>query len=193
MESKQIDGLAIHEDFLTPAEETKLLQSIDKEPWNTKLSRRTQHYGHAYDYASKATTEALPIPGWCAFAMDRLVERGILAALPDQMIVNEYVPGQGIYAHVDDPRSFADGIVSLSLGSPVIMDFVRGNEKDKKGEKQEVALPRRSVLSLSGPARYEWRHGIASRKSDHGVKRTRRVSLTFRTMNTQRSKKAKVQ
>jgi hypothetical protein len=33
---------------------------------------------------------------------------------------------------------------------------------------------------MYGEARYEWKHGIPARKSDDGVARERRVSLTLR-------------
>lgn len=46
-------------------------------------------------------------------------------ALPDQITVNEYRPGQGIGAHVDTHAGFQDGIVSVSLGAGTVMDFVR--------------------------------------------------------------------
>lgn len=50
------------------------------------------------------------------------VELASRRPLFNQMIVNSYSPGQGIRAHVD-LASFADGIVSVSLHSPVVMDF----------------------------------------------------------------------
>jgi alkylated DNA repair dioxygenase AlkB len=50
--------------------------------------------------------------------------------------------------------------------------------------KKLLHLPARSLLVLSGDARYGWQHGIAPRRSDRIdgqlVQRGRRVSLTFR-------------
>jgi hypothetical protein len=50
--------------------------------------------------------------------------------------------------------------------------------------KKLLHLPARSLLILTGEARYEWQHGIAPRRSDkidgRMVPRGRRVSLTFR-------------
>jgi alkylated DNA repair dioxygenase AlkB len=80
---------------------------------------------------------------------------------------------------VDHVKQFADGIVSLSLGSPVVMDFEStSNAKERKSGK----LPRRSLLSMHGTARYKYRHGIQKRTSDPGIpgKRGTRISLTFR-------------
>lgn len=56
----------------------------------------------------------------------------------------------------------------------------------KTGEKKFLVLKARSLIVLSGPARYEWQHAIPARKSDiiNGIKteRTRRISLTFRNV-----------
>jgi alkylated DNA repair dioxygenase AlkB len=89
----------------------------------------------------------------------------------DQMLVNEYAPGQGISPH-RDYAPFGRTVVSLSLLSPCVMDF------------RHVATGRKgSLLVLSDEARYDWEHGIAPRKRDvwQGVRwdRGRRVSVTF--------------
>lgn len=176
-----VSGLLLSKDFITPKEEQSLIAAIDKGPWNTSLSRRTQHYGFEYNYQNKdAKKEAPPIPEYCTYLMDKLMEQGILKQRPDQMIVNEYRPGQGIAPHVDHVKAFADGIVSLSLGSDVMMDFINAATPSLK---KEGVLPRRSILAMHGIARYKWRHGIAQRTVDPVCgKRGRRISLTFRKM-----------
>ena len=117
----RVSGLCLIPNFITDAEERELIASVDACEWNTSLKRRTQHYGFTYDYKSKSAIQvASPMPRWCDFLIDRL---SILKTRPDQLIVNEYQPGQGISPHVDSPSSFEDGIVSVSLGSDIIMDF----------------------------------------------------------------------
>lgn len=178
-----IEGLSLVDEFITVEEERALIRSIDEEKWDTRLKRRTQHYGFVYDYKSKgASVPAAPLPSWCEFIVERMMDQKIIQVKPDQMIVNEYMPGQGIHPHVDDIRSFDDGIVSLSLGSHVIMDLV--HNKNPSIPKREAGLKRRSIISFHGPARYAWRHGITPRRSDHGIDRNRRISLTFRKMKT---------
>jgi alkylated DNA repair dioxygenase AlkB len=49
----------------------------------------------------------------------------------DQLIINEYMPGQGINKHVDRIDIFENYICSLSLGSDCVMTFAKGNEGDK--------------------------------------------------------------
>lgn len=177
-----IDGLMLIEDFITPEEEAALTAYIDtKGKWSDALKRRTQHYGGTYDYKSGSVSKetAPPIPDELKAVISRLEIRNLLYGA-DQIIVNEYLPGQGIGAHVDHPGKFADGIASLSLLSAVTMEFTR--EKDAK--RVRYVLPRRSLIVLHREARYDWKHGISPVKVDPLTKeeRKRRVSLTFRKM-----------
>jgi alkylated DNA repair dioxygenase AlkB len=173
------DGLTLLPDFITEEEETQLLQHINDSEWNTSLKRRTQHYGFEYNYTDKsATKRAQPLPEWTEPLCERL--NPYFKQHPEQLIVNEYTPGQGIAAHIDRIDAFGPVIVSVSLGSDIIMDFSRN------GITKELLLPRRSALVLERDARYKWFHGIAARKKDHGKERGTRVSLTFRTMKKKR-------
>jgi alkylated DNA repair dioxygenase AlkB len=99
----------------------------------------------------------------------------------DQMLVNEYEPGQGIAMH-RDYEPFDRTVVSLSLLSPCVMDFRHA----EKGERHSLLLEPRSLLVFSDEARYDWEHGIARRKKDRWqgivISRARRLSVTFRSM-----------
>jgi alkylated DNA repair dioxygenase AlkB len=97
------------------------------------------------------------------------------------MLVNEYVPGQGIAPH-RDYAPFDRTVVSLSLLTACVMDF-----KQAESERREsLLLEPRSLLVLTDEARYEWQHGIAPRKSDRwqgrNLPRGRRLSVTFRLL-----------
>jgi alkylated DNA repair dioxygenase AlkB len=110
----------------------------------------------------------------------RLYDGNIISELPDQVIVNEYQPGQGISSHIDCVPCFTDTIISLSLGSACVMNFTGV----PTGEKIPVLLEPRSIVVLKDDARYKWTHSIPARKVDHfygqTITRERRVSLTFR-------------
>jgi alkylated DNA repair protein alkB family protein 8 len=99
----------------------------------------------------------------------------------NQVTVNEYKRGQGIGSHVDTLSAFDDGILSLSLGSGCVMEFHEPVKKCKK----LVYLPQRSLLLMSGPARYAWEHMIVTRGTDcvdgNVLQRKTRISLTLRT------------
>lgn len=180
-----ISGLTYIPNFITKEEEHFLIENIDASPWINDLKRRVQHYGYKYDYKSRNVNDDAylgPLPKWVMPVSQRLFAKGIFPAVPDQMIVNEYEPGQGISAHIDCVPCFGDTIASLSLGSSCIMEFSNPNTR----EKAEKLLEQRSLIVLSGKARYEWAHAIPGRKSDmmNGQKiyRLRRVSLTFRNV-----------
>ena len=121
------------------------------------------------------------LPQWLEGLVYRLEKEGYMPEGTDQVIVNEYQPGQGISSHIDCEPCFKETIVSLSLGSSCVMDFT--NKFDRK-KKFPVWLAPRSLVVLSGEARHEWLHGIATRKWDEWDEckymRNRRVSLTFR-------------
>lgn len=176
-DAPNIPGLQYLPDFITAAEERTLVEIIDQQPWLHDLKRRVQHYGYKYDYKARAVTADSylgPLPGWLMPVTQKLPFK------PDQAIVNEYLPGQGISAHVDCVPCFSDTIASLSLGSGAVMQFTNGQEK------HDLYLEPRSLIILSGPARYKWTHAIPARKSDmvdgFKIERGRRVSLTFRTV-----------
>lgn len=178
-----IPGLTYIPDFITQGEENALIAAIDMQPWLSDLKRRVQHYGYKYDYKARSVTKESrlgPLPDWILPLAQKLQSEHLFRDLPDQAIVNEYLPGQGISAHIDCVPCFNEVIASLSLGSPAIMQFTKGHEK------QEVFLKERSLIVLTGPARYEWQHAIPARKTDvvngFKIERGRRLSLTFRTV-----------
>ena len=113
---------------------------------------------------------------------ERLTSEGHFQAVPDQIIVNEYQPGQGISAHIDCHPCFGETIASLSLLSASVMRFA----SQVHSQQMELQLQPASLLILKGDARHMWTHAIPSRKTDvfEGQKhtRSRRISLTFRTM-----------
>ena len=178
-----IAGLSYISNYIDESTEAALLEIIDSQPWMHDLKRRVQHYGWRYNYKARNVISDLQIgelPDWLQSYAVRLQQGGLFTEMPDQVIINEYQPGQGISAHIDCMPCFADTIASLSLGSPCVMDFTHSNV----GEKSSLLLEPRSLLVLTGDARYVWQHAIAGRKMDRfngqAIQRTRRMSLTFR-------------
>lgn len=192
-----IDGLQYLPSFLSMEEHDELWKAINKESWLDDLKRRVQHYGFKYDYRRRNIDESMrvsPLPKWVSFITKRLVENGIMEMEPDQLIVNEYEPGQGIASHIDCEPCFDDTIVSISLGSPCNMEFT--NYKDKH-DKIQLLLEICSAIVLSGDARYKWLHGINATKSykrnNKRIPRERRISLTFRKVILDTSSRGKKQ
>lgn len=170
-------------EFISTQEEQTLLDKIDAEPWLNDLQRRVQHYGYRYDYKSRRINDEDHIgalPSWVDEIIDRLMVKNIFKERPDQMIVNEYEPGQGIAPHTDRD-CFGPTLASLSLGSACIMHL-----QHDKDSKFDAVLETRSLIIFNGVSRYDWKHSITPRQSDKveniSYPRTRRVSLTFRTV-----------
>ncbi len=180
-----IRGLTYIPDYVSADEEQTLIAHIDQQSWITDLKRRVQHYGYRYDYKVRAVTSDAylgSLPDWLQPLAQKLYDDRTFPAVPDQAIVNEYLPGQGISAHIDCVPCFADTIASLSLGSPAVMQFAN----PQTSAKRDILLKERSLIILSGEARYEWTHSIPARKADIvnslKINRDRRVSLTFRNI-----------
>ncbi len=171
----EIPGLTIVEDYLSEEEEKDLLEFIYDQKWMSALSRRVQHYGYEYSYRPPyELKEAPPIPDAFQKYADDLDKSF------NQVIVNEYTPGQGIGKHTDHKRLFGERIVSISLGSATTMIFARD------GEKEEYYVYPRTLIIMEGSARWKYTHEIPARKSDKvdgkTTQRGTRVSLTFRTV-----------
>jgi alkylated DNA repair dioxygenase AlkB len=176
-----IPGIRYLSGYIDAADEQALATAIDGMPWNSEWQRRRQPYGAGYGSGREST----PIPEWGRKLAQRMLEDGITDRPFDQMLVNEYRPGQGISSH-RDYAPFGRTVVSLSLLSPCVMDFLHIST----GRKEHLLLERRSLLVLSDEARYEWEHGIAPRKRDAWrgmpVERGRRLSITFRFRERER-------
>ena len=181
-----VPGMRYLRSFLSPDEQDEFIRRIDENEsaWLTDLSRRVQQYGWRYDYQARAITSDMrigPLPDWLQALAQRLYEEtDLFERPPEQVIVNEYEPGQGIAMHTDHP-GFGSAVAMVSLGDDWEMDFLRpGNQPQAKSQ---VVLERGSALILTDDARTKWRHGIAKRQKERsGRQRKRRLSLTFRTV-----------
>jgi len=179
------DGLYYLPEYFSLAEIEELVEHVDRQPWMDSLKRRVQHYGYIYDYRRRLVDETMfigQLPEWLARLSRRLYDNQLSDVLADQVIVNEYHPGQGIAPHIDCEPCFGDTIISITLGGHCVMNF----SHVETGEEVQVLLESGSLIRMVGEARYQWKHGVSPRKYDviggQKVKRTRRISLTFRNV-----------
>lgn len=192
----QVPGLILLEEFLNDEQQERCIEHIDAPdaPWELDLSRRTQQFGSHYDFRHKKIRQdpnSKHLPDWIQNIAVRLHrETNAFSEIPNQVIINEYLAGQGIEPHADDNR-FGPTVAILSLIEEWEMDFTSNNN----GDKHSMTLPPGSCLLLTKEARYQWQHGIERRKTEpspfHPSKsqrrvRNRRVSITFRTMTIQK-------
>ncbi|KAJ9660614.1 hypothetical protein H2201_006872 [Coniosporium apollinis] len=201
-----ISGLSVLPSFVTPSEQESIITFLNNEAWRTDLSRRTIHYGGTYclmppktaTAAERAAIErniipAPPIPIELHWLIDRMVTYSLYDehARPEYCIVNEYLPGQGISAHVENFR-FGEPVCSLTLGSGDFMRFhelaaphdgsvrsFKAAQAPRTGRREDVWLPSGSLAVLTGDARYRWQHEIVRGRKGKEAD-WRRVSLTFR-------------
>uniref|UniRef100_A0A182WDY8 Fe2OG dioxygenase domain-containing protein n=1 Tax=Anopheles minimus TaxID=112268 RepID=A0A182WDY8_9DIPT len=193
--------LILERDFIDETMENILLEAINcddidesrEQPNRTLKHRKVKHFGYEFIYGTNNVDKAKPldrkIPSVCNELWHRLqlLHPELHWHIPDQLTVNQYEPGQGIPPHVDTHSAFDDPILSLSLGSDIVMEF----KQPSSGKQICVDLPSRSLLIMAGESRYDWTHGITPRKMDtipspNGDltvrKRKLRVSLTFRKL-----------
>lgn len=189
-------GVSILAEFVSEQEEKEILDSFDwdddGEGENMLKHRQVKHFGFEFSYKTNNIDPSQPleqgIPPLCSRVGSRALSAGLVEVVPDQLTVNRYLPGQGIPPHTDSHDCCTSTILSLSLESGVTMDF-----RGPQDQHVPVWLPARSLLVMTAPARYTWRHGITPRHCDtvpgsvlgHSegltlAHRDTRVSLTLR-------------
>ncbi|MFC1226214.1 alpha-ketoglutarate-dependent dioxygenase AlkB [Pedobacter sp. BG31] len=176
-----VPGFLIYPDFISEALEQQLIAEIDAQPWMVDYARRLQYYGFRNELEAPYALIGipLPIPPAISKVAQKIFTEKNLEHAPDQVIINEYQPGEGIRPH-KDRNYYENQICGLNLASGYIMRFT----KVKGGEVVDIEIPVRSLYIMQDDARKKWNHGIPPRKKDliNGVirHRGRRLSITYR-------------
>ncbi|XP_053208768.1 alkylated DNA repair protein alkB homolog 8-like [Panonychus citri] len=168
----QPEGLSILNEIISEDEESMLINLID---WSSDgkvehlKNRKVKHFGRRFDYMVNGIVDDETIdsiPDCLRKLFTKWFDDQVINYIPDQLTVNLYEKGQGIPMHIDTHSCCENEIVSLSLGSPIVMDFERIKSVESSFNSCSVLLNRRSLLILKDEARYCWNHGIACRKFD---------------------------
>jgi alkylated DNA repair protein alkB family protein 8 len=184
-----VPGLLVFRDFIDDSTEQELMDEIDAQIWVVDYDRRLQYYGFRNELESPYDLVEFPIPfpPHVRKLSESIVAQKILSIQPDQVIINEYLPGQGIRPH-KDRNYFENQIGGVNLGSGCIMRFIKVNG----GNVVDVEIPRRSLYVMQDEARYKWQHAIPPRKKDNvdGIlqHRDRRLSITYRKVKPEKVK-----
>ena len=88
-----------------------------------------------------------------------------------------YCAGSAIDPHHDDWWLWGDRLVTLNLVSDTVLTFT---DDGQPSVAVLVQLPRRSLVVVSGPARYQWKHAVERRHVG-----ARRVAMTFRELSAE--------
>uniref|UniRef100_A0A914QWQ6 Uncharacterized protein n=1 Tax=Panagrolaimus davidi TaxID=227884 RepID=A0A914QWQ6_9BILA len=179
IESFQINGLLILDNFLSEEEEEKLVKDIELTPWALSQSgRRKQDYGPKVNFKHKKVKcdRFIGVPEYADQLLKRMSEKsnGVLSSYqPFELCNLEYEPSRlsAIELHQDDMWIWGNRLISLNLLSDSVMTY----ENSKLKKIVFVFMQRRFLLSMFDEARYQWRHGIFSH---HII--GRRIALTMR-------------
>lgn len=191
-EFDKVSGLFYIPNVIDSSYAKDLIKNLDeKGNWvplsDSQNSRKVQHYGYKYDYKKRSVYEkADPIPDYIQPLANKLKRlSGKLELIPEnydfnQVIINNYEPGQSISAHID-VKDYGKVIGCYTIGSGSTMRFTKDDE-----ENVDVYVQPNSLYVMSGDARYKWKHEMVAAKTDKvggdKVKRDRRVSITFRNV-----------
>ncbi len=190
-------GLHYFPNFLTSAEGKHLFDDLlTSSKWTgvsaSDNARQVIQYGYTYSYTGGPLKATEPIPQNLIELLTTKFEdpkwKSLCSVLedgsdhPEQLIINRYLPGQGIAPHIDHLINFGDVITCITLGSGVTIKFTRPGYHT-----YSIYVEPNSVYVMSGDARFEWKHSIDANKNDKVnnkvVSRGTRMSLTFRTVN----------
>jgi alkylated DNA repair dioxygenase AlkB len=183
-------GLVYVPDFIAPEIATRLEAELTADKrWapvsaDSVNARCVIQYGYRYDYSGRGQLAAGdPIPE----AYARLVTSLATTRPFDQLIINRYLPGQGIGPHIDHATLFGPVVACITLGSGCEIIFTRGESVVRR------YIAPCSLYMMTADSRYLWQHRIAPVKSDiiagQRIPRGIRYSLTFRTANNIQSTK----
>lgn len=190
IENATVKGLYVCENVIN--NENDIIQDIDNRNWlntsnepYTGYGRKVQHYGYMYDYKHYKITkdnafEYTPVITELQNTLKNICKQQFNKEFKfDQCIVNNYEPGQGISKHKDIFK-FDNVIGCYTLLGGATMIFRNGDQVY-----EHYAKPN-SLYIMSGDARNLWTHEMSSNKFDTvdniKTKRTRRLSITFRTV-----------
>ncbi|CAH1114471.1 unnamed protein product [Psylliodes chrysocephalus] len=183
--------------FISREEEAHILKNVYQVPkpkWTNLSNRRLQDYG-GVPHEKGMIPE--PIANWLEPYLNKIHDINLFEnRKPNQVLVNEYLPGQGIMPHTDGPL-FYPTIATISCGSHTVLEFLENNAGRKKV--CELLLEPCSLVIIKDDMYSKYLHSIPERNSDTISKctnlkncqkyscdeelcRSTRVSLTIRNV-----------
>ncbi|XP_076644262.1 putative RNA/DNA demethylase ALKBH6 [Halictus rubicundus] len=167
----EVPNLAIYvPNFVTEEEELEIVKHVNNAPlpkWTQLSHRRLQNWGGIPHPKGMIAED---IPGWLQKYVNKISSCNIFETnkLPNHVLINEYLPGQGIMAHSDGPL-FYPTVTTISCGSHTLLDFYKNSdslETQQRTLEFSILLERRSLLILQGDLYHRYLHSIAERGTD---------------------------
>ncbi|KRY91119.1 Alpha-ketoglutarate-dependent dioxygenase alkB -like protein 6 [Trichinella pseudospiralis] len=142
---------------------TQQIYSAPAPKWTSLSARRLQNYGGIV--GKKGLIQVNDIPFWLRVLMKRVCKSVPLFTPgnePNHVLINEYLPGQGIMPHTDGPAYFPV-VANITLGSHTVLDLYETETRNYIGS---FLLERRSLLIISEQLYTNFQHGIKEVKED---------------------------
>lgn len=182
--------------FITDEEEVLIMKHVYAAPkpkWTCLSNRRLQDYG-GVPHKNGMIPEK--IPEWLQIYVNKIASFDLFAGnKPNHVLVNEYLPGQGIMPHTDGPL-FYPTVTTISCGSHTTLEILENTAKREKI--CDIFLERRSLVVLQDDVYSKYLHSISEKEEDiivdscintkkcqqlsvgAVIKRDTRISLTIR-------------
>jgi alkylated DNA repair protein alkB family protein 4 len=182
LDSVNIGGVHVIENFISPEEEQQLIQIIDtKRPWvDSQEGRRKQDYGPKVSFLKRKVSVGNfgGLPRFAVNLFDRMSASHsnlMKDFVPVEFCVLEYTPERGSYIrpHYDDMWIWGDRLITVNLLSDTVLRLTR--EFKMPPYEIVIRMPARSLIIITGEARYDWHHSI----NRYDIK-SRRVAMTWR-------------
>lgn len=177
--------------FLDPKQVEEIERVIDRScEWERMATRDTQEFGSAQRCSCGRSLTRSDLPQWQNNMINALQNLGAFHPVlypANNVRLNAYTPGQGIYPHMDGPVYYPRAAI-VSLGSQCVFDFYprEDYDEDKRGfswdrdkevpsgpelppgvrPKISIMLEPGSLLIMSGDAFTRHRHGIQAVEED---------------------------
>ncbi|KAG7299229.1 hypothetical protein JYU34_017785 [Plutella xylostella] len=150
-------------DFITEAEERAILSNIYAAPkpkWTQLSNRKLQNWG-GVPHSKGMIAEV--IPPWLDQYLEKIYALNVMRGKrPNHVLVNEYLPGQGIMPHLDGSL-FYPTITTISAGSHIVLKFLEPSKDDRKTDlthRFSLLLEPRSLLILQDALFEYYLHSI---------------------------------
>ncbi|WP_244258759.1 alpha-ketoglutarate-dependent dioxygenase AlkB [Cupriavidus gilardii] len=174
-----IPGLIYQPDFLSPDEETSIIEIVQSLPLQAArykgylARRRVVSFGGSYDFDSNELLPAQALDARLLPLRERVAQwAGMSPERLAHVLVAEYAPGTPLGWHRDVPDF--ERIFGVSLGGAARLRF-RPYPYSSSLRRHIVALDAqpRSIYRIEGDARWQWQHSVEPTKE-------MRWSITFR-------------
>ena len=156
------EGLWYIPNYISSELEARISEEILTQPenkWVPLRGRRLQNWGGVV--TSSGLADPVSLPSWLQIFSTRLQNEGIFPLRPNHVLVNDYLPGEGIMPHTDGPAYYPK-VAIVSLGSRTAFQFW----SLRRVPQMTLLVEPRSLLVFSEAFYTEYLHGIEAKRED---------------------------